>query len=116
MMEGNWLIELEHADIGLVRTTMSFYTDDNTFEAGTRRGADKDILGGWTSFLGRTFTSNFKKGCLLRIEKGILLKKNDTLKFAGIFSSALGNTNINGFIINEQLFARIGNSKHGYKG
>lgn len=115
-LEGKWYIELQQTDIGIVRTIMTFETDDSSFIAYTRKKADKDILGGWTAMLGRTFTSSFKEGSLLRIEQGIFTTRNDTLKIAGILSSAIGKYNINGYIINNEMHARIGNKKHGYRG
>lgn len=115
-MQGTWSLELQHNDIGFVRTSMLFETDNGTFEAATRKNADKDILGGWKATLGRTFTSSFKQGSLLHIEKGIYEQGKDTLHFAGILVSAMGNYNLDGFIANEQLYATLSNKSQGIKG
>lgn len=109
-LEGGWYVTLQQSDIGLVRTTMEFKTNGQTFEAYTRKNADKVILGGWTSMLGRTFTKNFKGGSLLRIEQGITAVKNDTLAMAGILTSALGSYGIKGYILRDSLYAQILNS------
>lgn len=114
-LEGKWYLELEHNDIGFVRTSMTFETDNQTFEAYTRKKADKAILGSWTSFLGRIFTNSFKGGSLLRIEKGVFATDKDSLKLAGILVSALGSYNIEGFIVDNELHAKIRN-RSGIKG
>jgi len=116
ILEGDWYIELQHNDIGMVRTMMHFDTDRETFEAFTRKKADKDILGSLTSILGRTFTKDFKDGCLLRIENGIMATEQDTVKWAGILTSAIGKYNIEGFVFNNELYATIKNNSQGYKG
>lgn len=116
LLEGTWFLELQHNDIGVVRTYMHFETDNGTFEAASRKNADKDILGGWKATLGRTFTSSFKQGSLLRIEKGIYVTRNDTLHFAGILVSAMGNYNLDGYIVNNQFYAALSNKSQGIKG
>lgn len=115
-LDGTWSIELRLNDIGAVRTVLYFDTDRATFEAHTRKNADKDILGGWTSLLGRTFSGSFKDGSLLRISDGIFETGNDTLRFAGILVSALGKYNIDGYVVGEEMFARIRNKRQGSKG
>lgn len=107
-LEGLWALELTLQDIGQVRTVMRFRTDDNVFTAWTRKDADKDILGGWTSLLGRAFTKSLKNGSLLRIEQGTLQESNDTLWWAGILVGPMGNYNIDGFVLNGRLHAAIG--------
>lgn len=108
-LEGKWFLELEHNDIGLVRTVMNFETDSEKFEAYTRKKADKDILGGWTSMLGRTFTKSFKDGSLLRVVNGTHRIENDTLKLDGVFTSAMGNFHFRGYVINDELYAKLTN-------
>jgi hypothetical protein len=115
-VEGKWFVELQLSDLGKVRTVMTFETDDTTFEAYTRKNADKDILSGWTSLLGRTFTKNFKNGSLMRVEDGLLEASKDTLKLSGILTSAIGKHNVNGYIVNNKLYADIGNKDKGYIG
>lgn len=116
-LQGKWYIEMEHNDIGLSQIIMEF-KEGNTghFEAYTRKGAVKDILGGWNSLLARTFTNNFKEGCLLRIENGIYAVHKDTLKFSGMLTSAVGNYNIEGFVAGDRLSASLSNKSGVYKG
>ncbi len=116
MPEGQWYIELDHKDIGLTRTTIKLKTNGNTFTAYTRKDADKDILGGWTSLLGRTFTKALKGGSLLRIEEGIFSGSKDTLHLAGILVTPMGNYNLEGYIVNEKLQATIRNKSRGQLG
>jgi len=115
-LEGDWLIELRHDDIGLVRTVMHFVTDSNTLEAYTRQNADKDILGGWTAMMGRTFTSGFKNGSLLHIEQGSFAAGKDTIKLVGILTSAMGSYGVKGYVHGHELFATLSNGSGGYKG
>jgi hypothetical protein len=104
---GRWLLELKHNDIGTVRTIMQFNIGPQAFEAHTREHADKKILGGWTAFLGRTFTKNFKHGSLLRIINGKTSAAGDTLKLDGIFTSPIGNYYFRGFTIGNVMEARL---------
>ncbi len=104
-LEGRWLVELSARDIGRARCIMEFETDTTAFTAHTRKGADRELLGWWTSFLGRTFTSNFPKGYLLRVEQGKTELVRDTLKLSGIFRSSLGNYYFNGFVLHDSLQA-----------
>lgn len=117
VLEGKWYLEMEHNDIGLSQVVMEFKPDKaGRFEAHTRKGALKDILGGWNALLARTFTNSFKGGSLLRIEQGIYSEAgNDTLRFAGILTSAVGSYNIEGYAAHDGLQATISN-KSGYKG
>lgn len=110
-LNGKWFIEFQHNDIGLARTFMQFQTKDNNFEGHTRKKADKDILGIWTSFLGRTFTKSFKNGSLLRIVNGTSKLENDTLKLFGVLASALGNYYFKGYIKHNNLYAELTNKK-----
>ena len=114
-LDGKWYLEMEHNDLGSSRFTMDFESDAGQFEAYSRKGAIKDILGGWKSFLARTMTSSFKKGALLRIKNGIYQWRGDTLEFAGILSSAVGSYSISGHVAAGRLSATLGN-KSGYKG
>lgn len=109
ILEGNWCLDLQHNDIGFVRTFMQFETDGSSFEAYTRKNADRDILGGWTSMLGRTFTKSFKNGSLLRIVNGTYKTENDTLKLLGVLTSAMGNYHFKGYITGNDLYARLTN-------
>ncbi len=110
-LHGHWSLDFRHNDIGLVRTFMQFETDGSRFEAYTRKNADRDILGGWTSFLGRTFTKSFKKGSLLRVVNGSYTTENDTLKLAGILTSAMGNYHFRGFVAGDRLYAVLTNGR-----
>jgi hypothetical protein len=86
---------------------MQFETNGENFEAYTRKNADKDVVGWWTSKMGRIFTNSFKNGSLLRIVKGVCKTENDTLIVAGIFVSAMGNYYFNGYVVNDELFAKL---------
>ena len=109
ILEGNWYLDLQHNDIGFARTFMYFETDNNSFEAYTRKNADRDILGGWTSMLGRTFTKSFKNGSLLRVVNGMHKTENDTLKLSGVLTSAMGNYHFKGHVTGNVLYARLTN-------
>ncbi|MDR2979952.1 MAG: hypothetical protein LBV02_05895 [Bacteroidales bacterium] len=115
-LEGDWYLEFQHNDIGFARTFMYFKTEVNSFEAYSRKNADRDILGGWTSMLGRTFTKNFKKGVVLRVAKGTHIVENDTLKLSGIFTSPIGNFYFKGYVIDSNLYAVLTNAKHEQRG
>jgi hypothetical protein len=106
-LNGNWFVELQHNDIGAVRTIMQFNSDNNAFTAHTRKHADKDILGGWKAFLGRTFTKGFKGGSLLVIEKGQIKMANDSIILLGILNSALGSYYFKGYVLNDVLHAQL---------
>ena len=60
-LDGKWHLEMKHNDLGLSQIIMEFETEEEGFEAYTRKGAVNDILGGWKSLLAKTFTSNFKE-------------------------------------------------------
>ncbi len=116
ILGGKWFLEMEHKDIGFTQIIMEFKAKENgQFEAHTRKGAVKDILGGWNSMLARTFSKSFKYGSLLRIEDGIYSVVNDTLKFTGILTSVVGKYKIEGFSVGDQISAKLSN-KNGYKG
>ncbi|MGG5506580.1 MULTISPECIES: S41 family peptidase [unclassified Myroides] len=88
---GDWKVEFTHPDIGQVRLILSIAVKENTFQAHTRKGADQIILGRWTSFLGRTFTSSFKEGRFITVEEGKITRQDDRMLLDGIFRSPLGN-------------------------
>jgi hypothetical protein len=108
-LEGKWTMELTNNDIGIARTIMEFRTDSNTYTAYTRKNADRDILGWWTSSLGRTFTKDFKEGRLLHIVNGNITENKDSLILSGIFTSALGNYYFNGTVKGITLHAVLTN-------
>ena len=115
-LEGKWYVNFVHKDIGQANTIIEFNTNSNTFTAHSRKNADKDILGNWTSLLGRTFTKGLKKGSLLNIEKGIYEAKNDTLNLAGILTTPMGNFNVEGHIVENKLYATLRNKSRGHLG
>ena len=116
VLEGSWLLDIEHNDIGSVRTFMEFKVNNGNFESFTRRNADKDILGNGTASLGRLFTKNFKNGVLLRVVNGIYKTENDTLSLTGIFTSAMGNYYFNGHVVDGELYAELRNSAKKLRG
>lgn len=115
-LEGKWYLDFQHNDIGFARTFMYFETDSNRFEAYSRKNADRDILGGWTSMLGRTFTKSFKQGVILRVVKGVYATENDTLKLSGIFTSPIGNYYFKGYVIGNDLYAVLTNKTSEQRG
>lgn len=115
-IDGKWLVKLNSNDIGTVNTVLEFETDENSFKAWTRKGADRDILGFWKSTLARVFTDDFKKGSLIRLTDGTITQKKDTLILSGIFRSAVGDYYFNGQIFNGQLNAKLRNGKKEIKG
>ena len=110
-IDGTWLLDIAHNDIGQVNTVMYFKTEGNTFEAFTRKNADRDLLGWGTSMLGRMFTGGFKKGSLFRIANGAHKVENDTLKLSGVLVSALGNFYYKGFVQDGRMYARLTNRR-----
>ena len=82
-LSGRWLLQLSSNDVGTVRMVMRFNATDSTFSAATRPNADRDILGSWKSFLARTFTSDFKNGCLMRVGNGKITNRTDSLFLRG---------------------------------
>lgn len=116
LLNGNWLLEMNSNDIGFVDAVMTFEVDTTSFIAYTRKGADRDILGFWTSTLGRIFTDDFKNGSLLRITKGRIDERGDTLILSGIFKSAIGSYYFNGKLYDGVLVAELTNSKKENRG
>ncbi|WP_294824951.1 S41 family peptidase [uncultured Flavobacterium sp.] len=106
---------MNHYDLGLADFIMDFESGSSQFTAHSRKDALKDIIGGLKASLARAMSDSFEKGALLRIENGIFRTENDTLNFAGIFKSALGSYNIQGFVVGSVLSATLSN-KSGYKG
>jgi len=115
-IEGKWLVKLNSDDIGTVNTVIEFETDESSFKAWTRKGADRDILGFWKSTFARIFTDDFKNGSLIRLTDGTISKNEDTLALSGIFRSAIGSYYFNGQIFDGQLTATLENSKKETKG
>lgn len=115
-LQGKWFIDLQQDDIGAVRTFIEFETNNENFEAFTRKKADKDILGGWTAMLGRTFTKSFKHGSLLRVVNGVHQIENDTLKLTGIFTTPMGNFYFNGHVTDHKLYAELTNRANQLRG
>jgi hypothetical protein len=114
--EGKWYVEFNSSDVGLVRTIINFEFDDSTFVAFTRKNADRDILGYWTSFLGRLFTKDFENGSLLNITHGKALSRGDTTILSGILQSAIGNYYFNGKMIRGDLTAELTTRSKAKKG
>ncbi len=108
-LQGKWLVEINSNDIGIVKTIFHFETEEDTFQARTRKNADRAILGFWKSTLARTFTKNFKKGALVRITDGIMEERGDTLVLAGVFRSAIGSYYFNGEVFQNKMTAVLRN-------
>lgn len=115
-IDGKWLVKLNSNDIGTVNTILEFETDENSFKAWTRKGADRDILGFWKSTLARVFTDDFKKGSLIRLTDGTISQEEDTLVLSGIFRSAVGSYYFNGQVLNGQLTAELKNNEKETRG
>jgi hypothetical protein len=113
---GKWFIEFKSNDIGVVRSFLNFEFQDTSFVAYSRKGADKAILSSWKSFLGRTFTKDFKNGSLINIENGKVKCQRDTLVLNGIFRSALGSYYFKGKIIKGILDVKLTNRKNEVRG
>lgn len=111
VLDGKWFVELKSNDIGTVKTIFNFVSTDSTFNAYTRKGADRAILGFWKSTMARVFTKDFKNGSLVRITDGIIQSRNDTLFLAAIFRSSIGSYYFNGIVVKDTLNAKLRNSK-----
>lgn len=115
-LEGNWFIEFQSNDIGIARTNLQFETGNGNFEAYTRKNADKEIVGWWTSKMGRIFTNSFDNGSLLRVTNGVYHHKNDTLILSGIFVSAMANYYFDGYVTKGELTAKLTDGAKTIKG
>ncbi len=116
-INGQWLVEYTSSDIGFVRSIMIFNTTDTvSFEAFTRKNADRDIFGFWKSVLARTFSSSFKHGSFIRIENGKMSDSLGVLNLKGIFSSPMGRYYFNGVLKDGILTAELTNKKKEIKG
>jgi len=116
-VDGTWSVKLNSNDIGTVNTVLEFETtNDSSFKAWTRKGADRDILGFWKSTLARIFTNDFKRGSLIRITDGTITETEDSLLLSGVFRSAMGNYYFNGEIVANQLIAELKDGKQEKKG
>ncbi len=101
-----YLLVFTHKDIGQANMVLEINIKDSTFEAYTRQNADVDILGSFKAKIARKMT-NFKEGSLLRIDKGIVKYKKDSLLLSGVFISSIGNYYFNGHIVNKILEAKL---------
>ena len=101
-IDGKWLINLTHPDIGLVTTVLEFETKENSFYAFSRKDADKLLLGNFKAPLARGM-SNFKNGSLIRVEKGNYTEVNDSIKLKGVIVTAMGNYNFIGNIYKDAI-------------
>lgn len=115
-LSGDWKMTLTHPDLGQVELILTLDATEDTFEAYTRKGADKIIVGGWTSFLGRTFTSSFKDGKLITIDEGKLTKKDSKKELSGIFRSPIGNYYFTGKVTDGWLQAELKTKNQYLKG
>ena len=106
-LAGKWNVSLVHNSIGEVQFLMDFKTNEDTFEAYSRKHADRDILGSWKSLMARTFSDNFKNGSLLRIENGDFQNSNDTIYLKGELVSTIGNLKLEGYIVDEKLESKL---------
>ncbi len=106
-LSGDWKMTLTHPDLGVVDLILTFDATADAFNAYTRKGADKIIVGGWTSFLGRTFTSSFRDGKLITLDEGKLIQKDGKKELSGIFRSPIGNYYFKGELIGETLQAEL---------
>lgn len=115
-LNGDWKMTLTHPDIGQVELILTLDATEDTFEAYTRKGADKVILGGWTSFLGRAFTSSFKDGKLITIDQGKITLKDGNKELSGIFRSPIGNYYFTGRVAEGLLQAELKTKNQYLKG
>ncbi|MCC5916926.1 MAG: S41 family peptidase [Cryomorphaceae bacterium] len=115
-LEGKWHVNFRHKDIGQARTIIEFNTNSNTFTAHSRKNADRNILGHWTSFLGRIFTKNLKNGSILNVVSGVYKVRNDTLHLAGILLTPMGSLNLEGYVFENEIHAKLRNKSRGHIG
>ena len=101
-IDGKWLVDFSHPDIGVVTTVLEFKSKDNTYYAFSRKDADKLLLGKFKAPLTRGM-SNFKDGSLIRVEKGEYTEVSDTIKLKGVIVTAMGNYNFIGNIYKETI-------------
>ncbi len=108
-IDGKWLVDFTHPDIGVVKTILEFETKEKTFYAFSRKDADKLLLGKLKAPMIRGM-SNFKNGSLIRVEKGEFTEVIDTIKLKGIIVTSMGNYNFIGTIYNDKLNVNISKS------
>lgn len=102
-LNDDWLAETSAG-----RAVMTLETDsDGHFRAYTRRNADREILGFWTSTVARIFTANFKRGSLLSIEEGRLEEDAEGFNVEGIFASPLGRYRCKGTLSGDSLILSL---------
>lgn len=102
-LAGRWNVNLVHDSTGDLQFLMDFKTNNNKFEAYSRRRAAHDILGLWNTLIAQTFSENFKSGSLLRIENGEFENSNDTIYIKGQLISTIGKLKIEGFFTKNKL-------------
>ena len=110
-VSGSWLITLTSNDVGVVNMPIRLKAKGTSFEAWSRRNADRPVLGFWKSTLARAFTKSFKKGSLIRVTNGTTTRRGDTTFLSGIFRSAMGSYYFEGYASGDQLRAQLKNSK-----
>lgn len=91
MLQGRWLAQIHTHDLGTVETVFQFQTkDDGKVNAHSREGALADLVGGWKSFLARTFSSGYENGAFLHIDAQALRFGREGVQMEGTFSSPIG--------------------------
>lgn len=110
VLSGPWVVSILTPDIGQLQVVMYFDAGDateagnRTFFAYTEKGADKKILGSWKAIAGRMVGSNFKNGSLIRIDDGILYKKDS---LSGILVTPFGKYRLGAVIKNGHMDGRL---------
>jgi hypothetical protein len=107
ILNGNWLLDIQLNNIGILQTNIQFEVSDTGFVAYSRKDADKMILGNTKAWFARRVTKNFKNGCLIRIENGKYATENDTMRLSGNFISPVGKYIFRAILVNGEMKARL---------
>jgi hypothetical protein len=114
ILDGHWLIAISMRDIGTIEApfTIESYRRENgdySFHAYSMKNVDRQLLGFWKSLMARWFSTGFKYGSLLHIEKGMLIHKDS---IAGELASSMGNYYLNGTMHAGHISGKLSNEQH----
>lgn len=107
-------MEITTHDAGQIQTVMNFSAsagaekDQYAVEAYTRKNEDRIIIGFWKSLLARTFSSTFKHGSLMHIEKAAYAR--DSVN--GIIITPFGNFYYRSKVQDGKIQGTLQNGKH----
>lgn len=102
-LDGLWLFEMNHTDIGYARFYLDFSSTDTTFEAHSQKNRTRKILGPFKSGIAKATSKAFKKGAILHLVKG----RKEGNKLEAIFRSGLGSFRFRGTIEEKSIIGTL---------